>query len=249
MNSTRRRTRKSYTPSYRCQTRSIGQDLAFVVIDGRRHYLGPYDTPESRECYHRLIAEWEAAGGMAHPKQANSGNQFWKSRSVPGMVAAQLGVAGQPSVSARSGCAAHCLAGSWMANRGALEMVMKTQGEIEAAICEGISRFELEYMGRGPKDIHAHLIGDLLVVRLRGILTAAEQQLVKTLPSDQGRELLKQVRTQLMETARPALESMVQGITGTQVVSLHHDISTVTGEEVVLFTLATPPASREAKRG
>ena len=63
---------------------------------------------------------------------------------------------------------------------------MKTQGEIEAAVCEGISRFEQDYMGRGPKDIHAHLIGDLLVVRLQGVLTAAEQQLVKTLPADKG---------------------------------------------------------------
>ena len=126
---------------------------------------------------------------------------------------------------------------------------MKTQGEIEAATCEGISRFQQEYMGRGPKDIHAHLLGDLLVVRLRGVLTAAEQQLVKTLPADKGRGLLKQVRTQLMETARPALEAMVQDITGAKVVSLHHDISTVTGEEVVLFTLATPPVFREAKRG
>jgi uncharacterized protein YbcI len=126
---------------------------------------------------------------------------------------------------------------------------MKTQGEIEAAICEGISHFEQEYMGRGPKDIHAHLIGDLLVVRLHGVLTAAEQQLVKTLPAEKGRGLLKQVRTQLMETARSALETMVRGITGVKVVSLHHDISTQTGEEVVLFTLATPPAFREAKRG
>jgi len=128
-------------------------------------------------------------------------------------------------------------------------MVMKTQGEIEAAICEGISRFEQEYMGRGPKDIRAHLIGDLLVVRLAGVLTAAEQQLVKTLPADKGRGLLKQVRAQLMETARPALETMVQGITAATVVSLHHDISTVTGEEVVLFTLATAPVSREPKKG
>jgi uncharacterized protein YbcI len=125
---------------------------------------------------------------------------------------------------------------------------MKTQGEIEAAICEGISRFEQEYMGRGPKDIHAHLIGDLLVVRLCGVLTAAEQQLVKTLPAETGRGLLKQVRTQLMETARPALETMVLDITGSKVVSLHHDISTLTGEEVVLFTLAMPPAFHEAKR-
>ena len=126
---------------------------------------------------------------------------------------------------------------------------MKTQGEIEAAVCEKISHFEQEYMGRGPKAIHAHLIGDLLVVRLRGILTAAEQQLVKTLPSERGRGLLKQVRTQLMETARPTLEEIVLDITGAKPVSLHHDISTATGEEVVIFTLAEPPVFREAKRG
>ena len=125
---------------------------------------------------------------------------------------------------------------------------MKTHGEIEAAICEGINRFEQEYMGRGPKNIHAHLLGDFLVVRLQGVLTAAEQQLVKTLPVERGQGLLKQVRTQLMETARPALESMVQEITGVKVISLHHDISTVTGEEVVLFTLATSPVSREPKK-
>ena len=126
---------------------------------------------------------------------------------------------------------------------------MKTKGEIEAAICEGIGRFEQEYMGRGPKDIHAHLVDDLLVVRLRGVLTAAEQQLVKTLPADKGPGLLKQVRTQLMETARPTLETMVLDITGAKVVSVHHDISTRTGEEVVLFTLSTSPVFREAKRG
>ena len=125
---------------------------------------------------------------------------------------------------------------------------MKTQGEIEAAICEGMTRFEQEYMGRGPKDIHAHLIGDLLVVRLQGILTAAEQQLVKTLPADKGRDLLKQVRTHLIETARPVMEAMVEEVTGVKVVSLHHDISTLTGEEVVLFTLAETPLFREAKK-
>ena len=125
---------------------------------------------------------------------------------------------------------------------------MKTQGEIEAAICEGISRFEQEYMGRGPKDIHSHLIGDLLVVRLRGVLTAAEQQLAKSPPAETGRELLKQVRTQLIETARPVLEAMVEEVTGVKVLSLHHDISTVTGEEVVLFTLGDSPLFRAAKK-
>jgi uncharacterized protein YbcI len=125
---------------------------------------------------------------------------------------------------------------------------MKTQGEIEAAICEGIIRFEQEYMGRGPKDIHTHLIGDLVIVRLRGVLTAAEQQLVKALAAEKGRDLLKQVRTHLIETARPLMEAMIQNATGVKVVSLHHDISTTTGEEVVIFTLADPPAFREGRR-
>ena len=125
---------------------------------------------------------------------------------------------------------------------------MKTQGEIEAAICEGMTHFEQEYMGRGPKDIRTHLIGDLLVVRLQGVLTAAEQQLVKTLPAEKGRDLLKQVRTHLIETARPVMEAMVEQITGAKVLSLHHDISTVTGEEIVLFTLAESPDFREIKK-
>ena|ERR1700730_4310245 len=126
--------------------------------------------------------------------------------------------------------------------------IMKTQGEIEASICEGISRFEQDFMGRGPKDIRTHLIGDLLVVRLQGVLTAAEQHLVKVLPSEKGRDLLKQVRTQLIETARPLLEAMVKETTGIEVLALHHDISTTTGEEVVLFTLAESPLVREAKK-
>src|SRR5689334_4705369 len=125
---------------------------------------------------------------------------------------------------------------------------MKTQGEIEAAICEGMSRFEQEYMGRGPKHIKAHLIDDLLVVRLLGVLTAAEQHLVKALPGEKGRDLLKQVRTHLIETARPKMEAMIQQVTGVKVLSLHHDISTTSGEEVVLFTLDKSPLFREAKR-
>ena len=125
---------------------------------------------------------------------------------------------------------------------------MKTLGEIEAAIAEGMSRFEQEYMGRGPKDIRVHLIGDLLVVRLSGVLTAAEQHLVKSLPAEKGRDLLKQVRTHLIETARPLMEAMIKKVTGVDVRSLHHDISTVTGEEIVLFTLADAPLFREIKK-
>src|SRR5687768_14847698 len=121
---------------------------------------------------------------------------------------------------------------------------MKTQGEIEAAMCDGIARFEQEYMGRGPKDIRAYVLGDCVVVRLQGVLTAAEQHLVTTLPVEKGRDLLKQVRTQLIEVARPALDRLVESVTGVKPLSLHHDISTVTGEEIVVFTLTTSPAMR-----
>jgi len=128
------------------------------------------------------------------------------------------------------------------------EVPMKTSGEIEAAICQGMTRFAQECMGRGPKDVHTHLIGDLLLIRLQGVLTSAEQHLVKTLQAEKGRDLLKQVRIQLIETARPILEAMVQEVTGVRVLSLHHDISTVTGEEIVLFTLGKSPLFRETKK-
>ena len=82
----------------------------------------------------------------------------------------------------------------------------------------------------------------------RACLTAAEQQLVKSLPAEKGRDLLKQVRTHLIETARPVMEAMIQEVTGVKVLSLHHDISTVTGEEVVLFTLAESPDYRQPKK-
>jgi uncharacterized protein YbcI len=40
----------------------------------------------------------------------------------------------------------------------------------------------------------------------------------------------------------------VEEVTGVKPVSLHHDISTATGEEFVLFTLAASPLFRESKK-
>jgi uncharacterized protein YbcI len=125
---------------------------------------------------------------------------------------------------------------------------MKSQGEIEAAVCDGMRRFEQEFMGRGPKDVHAYLVGDLVVVSLRGVLTAAEQQLIKSQSPEKGRDLLKQVRAHLVEAARPVLEEMIGAITGAKPVSVHHDIDTTTGEEIVVFTLAAAPGFREVKK-
>lgn len=125
---------------------------------------------------------------------------------------------------------------------------MKTQGEIEAALCQAMSKFEQDYMGRGPKEIRTHLIGDMLIVRMQGVLTAAEQHLVESLPVEKGRDLLKQVRSQLIEIARTELDKLVHQITDVKPVSLHHDISTLTGEEIVVFTLAQAPVHRPPKK-
>ena len=113
----------------------------------------------------------------------------------------------------------------------------KTKGQIEADISEAIIKFEKEYMGRGPDETKTYLLDDLVVVRLQRVLTPAEQQLAKATNDPNGRSLIKQVRTQLLEKARPLLEPIVTDITGRAVRSLHTDISTVTGERIIVFTL------------
>jgi len=114
-------------------------------------------------------------------------------------------------------------------------MTKKTKGEIESQISEAIIRFEKEYMGRGPTETKTYIIKDMILVRLKGVLTPAEEQLAKT--SD-GAELIKRTRAQLLEGARLLLENIISNITGHQVKSLHTDISTKTGERIIIFVLA-----------
>ncbi len=125
---------------------------------------------------------------------------------------------------------------------------MKSQGEVEALICEGVAGFMQDFMGRGPKEIRGHLIGNLLLVRLKGILTPAETSLAAVQPPEKGRDMLKSVRTYLLETSRERLDAVVEQVTEMRCVSMHHDISTITGEEVFVFTLSGEIGLRETKR-
>ena len=111
---------------------------------------------------------------------------------------------------------------------------MKTKGEIEAEISRAIVQFEIDYMGRGPKETRTHVIEDMVLVRLAGVLTPAEQQLTK---SADGGELVKKMRSTLIEKAKPLLYQVVSDITGTKVIDLHTDISTASGERVFVFSL------------
>ena len=112
--------------------------------------------------------------------------------------------------------------------------MVKTKGEVETEISNAMVQFEIDYMGRGPKEARTHIIEDMVLVRLKGVLTPAEQQLTK---SADGVELIKKVRATLIENAKPILFQVVGDITGVRAVGLHTDISTVAGERVIVFTL------------
>jgi uncharacterized protein YbcI len=111
---------------------------------------------------------------------------------------------------------------------------MKNKGESEAEICEAMVRFEIDYMGRGPEECRARIVDDMVLIRLIGVLTPAERQLTKI--SD-GVELIKRMRSTLIENARPLLFQVIGDITGAKVMGMHTDISTVAGERIIVFTL------------
>jgi len=110
----------------------------------------------------------------------------------------------------------------------------RTKGQVESEISNALIQFEKDYMGRGPKETKTHIIDDMVLVRLIGVLTPAEQQLIK---NPQGTELIKRVRSNLLEQGRELLTSAIEQITQVKIVSLHTDISTKTGERVIIFTL------------
>lgn len=110
----------------------------------------------------------------------------------------------------------------------------KSKGMIEAEISEAMIKFEKEYMGRGPLETRTHIVEDMVIVRLTKVLTRAEEQLTKTA---EGLALIKKVRVTLLEEARHLLEAIIKDITDTTVLSMHTDISTTTGERVIIFVL------------
>jgi len=116
------------------------------------------------------------------------------------------------------------------------KIMTKTRGELEAEFTKAIIKLEKEYLGRGPLDARTFFVDDMILVRLRGVLTQAEQKLAET---EHGSNLIKEARRQLFETSRSLLEEKVKEILGYEVVSFHSDISTKTGERVVVLIVDT----------
>ena len=128
-------------------------------------------------------------------------------------------------------------------------MKNKTKGQLEAEICEAVIKFEKEFMGRGPLETKTYIIDDMVLVRLKNVLTQAELKLADLRESKDGRELVKRIRITLLEQGRPLLEAAVEKIVGIKVKSLHTDISTVTGERVILFSLVSPISLNPSHNG
>jgi uncharacterized protein YbcI len=110
----------------------------------------------------------------------------------------------------------------------------RRQSRSEAAISDEMMAFQHGFVGRGPDRIRTRIVEDLVIVRSFGVFTAAEKQLAN---SREGRGLIKAMRQQVLEAGRPVLEDIVQRHTGADVVSVHSDISTKSGEWMDVFVL------------
>jgi len=119
-----------------------------------------------------------------------------------------------------------------------------TKGQTEAKISEAVSKFEIEFMGRGPKQIKSIIIQDIIVIRLKGFLSQSEQKLAENL---QGVELLKKVRMTLFESSIGYLEALIKEIIDVEIISMHSDVSTKTGEKIIIITLGENIESRFEK--
>lgn len=112
----------------------------------------------------------------------------------------------------------------------------QTRGQIEAEISKAFTRFEKEHLGRGPREVRTFIIEDMILIRLKGVLTPAEESLAAA----DGAALIKEIRMRLIENSRPLIETLIEDITGVKMLTLHTDISSITGERVIVLGMDSP---------
>jgi uncharacterized protein YbcI len=110
----------------------------------------------------------------------------------------------------------------------------RSKGQVEAEVTAALTQFERDHLGRGPREARTFILGDMVLVRLKGILSPAEVQLSSEAG---GVALIKQVRSRLVEGSAARLRELVEERTGVRVVGMHTDISSRTGERVFVFVL------------
>jgi uncharacterized protein YbcI len=110
----------------------------------------------------------------------------------------------------------------------------RTKGSIEAEISKAITHWEKDFLGRGSVSVKTDILRDLILVYLQGILTPAEYTVCQ---SKEGMLSIKNTRAELVESGLDQLKEIILSITGEEVKSFHTDLSTVTGERVMVFRL------------
>lgn len=110
----------------------------------------------------------------------------------------------------------------------------RSRTDVEGAVRQAIIKFEQDFMGRGPTDVRAFILRDIVLVRLKGVLTQAERQLAK---NTDGIEMVRRMRQNLIVQGRDNLCSQITEITGVKVLGLFTDIDTQLGERIIVFTL------------
>jgi uncharacterized protein YbcI len=109
-----------------------------------------------------------------------------------------------------------------------------SKGEVETAVRNAVIKFEQEFMGRGPEDVRAFILKDIVLVRLKGVLTPAERQLAKT---SEGVEMVRRLRQTLIAQGRERLCQQMDEITGAKTTGLFTDIDTQLGERIIVLAL------------
>lgn len=112
----------------------------------------------------------------------------------------------------------------------------KSKGTIESEISRALTRWERDYLGRGSLNVKTDILRDMIIVTLRGILTPAEYSLCR---DKEGVLSIKRSRTSLVESGVEDLKEMIFNMTNVEVVSVHTDLSTITGERVIVFRVAS----------
>ncbi len=118
---------------------------------------------------------------------------------------------------------------------------MKTQGEVEASIGEGIKKLYVSIFGRGPGLTSVNVLQTTVVMVSQNVLTAAERNMAE---NESGRKILKEMRFALVSGVQDKLKDVVAYAANVVVKNLHYSVSVDDGEEVFLFSLATVPEFR-----
>ncbi|UOF92386.1 DUF2294 domain-containing protein [Fodinisporobacter ferrooxydans] len=117
----------------------------------------------------------------------------------------------------------------------------KSKGMLESEISKALTQWEKEYLGRGSLTVKSDILRDMIIVTLRGILTPAEYSLCK---DKDGLLSIKNTRTSLVESGIEDLKEIILNITGEEIVSFHTDLSTRTGERIIIFRLSSDLSSK-----